>query len=118
MKVESNPRVTYRISTVDDIENFTGKKPESSMRSISFFLDGELSGIGGYKIENGNFVVFSDIKENVIVSKQTIWRCAKIVMDMIEEKGLPMYALSHNKKFVEKLGFKQFKDEVFVWGRK
>jgi len=79
----------------------------ASMRALVFFLNGELSGIGGYKIENGNLVVFSDLKEGVKVSKHTIWRCTKIIMDMVKEKGRPMYSVAENPELLKRLGFKQ-----------
>ena len=107
-------RVTYKLATQKDIEEYYGKVP-ATMKAMIFYVDGEPAGIGGYRMLNGSFVIFSEIKENVKVSKQTIWRCAKIVMDMIAREKTTMYAVAGNERFCEKLGMKRFHGETYQW---
>lgn len=116
----SNPRVTYKDATQDDLISYYGSTPAFSVRAIIFYLDGEVAAIGGWKIENGSYVVFSEIKEGVKVEKATVFRCARVILEMVSEKGCPMYAATDNHKFLEKLGFKPFETvsdnkEFFVW---
>lgn len=116
----SNPRVSYRPATQEDLTEFYGEHPPFSIKAIAFMLDGQIAALGGWKIENGSYVIFSEIKEGVTVEKATIFRCAKIILDMVSEQGCPMYAATHNQKFLEKLGFQPFdtvtnSKEFYVW---
>lgn len=111
----SNPRVTYRVASAEDIEGVTGEKPVYSVKALAFFYDGELAGIGGYKIHNGSYVAFSDIKKGVEAPKLTIYRCALIIMDLIKSKGLPMFASAENPELCERLGFERFNGDLYKW---
>ena len=102
--LKSNPSVTYRPSVKEDIVDFYGCVPVT-MRSISFFLDGELAAIGGYKVQDGVVVIFSDIKEWAKTHKQSVWRCAKIVREFVKKTDAIIYAVAENCDFVSKLGF-------------
>ena len=118
--VPSNLRVTYKDATEDDLVAYYGQKPPFSIKGIIFFVDGEMAAIGGWKIQNHRYVVFSEIKEGVKVEKATVFRCAKVIMKMVSEKGCPMYAATENHKFLEKLGFKPFETvsdnkEFYEW---
>lgn len=113
--LKSNPRVTYRKATIEDVIAATGAEPKNSLRAIAFFLDGKIAGLGGYKIENGSYVIFSDIKDNLDVSKQTIFRCAKVIMDFVKSKGVPMYVKAHNPELCERLGLQKFKEDIYKW---
>lgn len=103
-KLKGNESVEYRHATSRDIEEFYGYIP-ATMKALIFFVNGTPSGLGGYKMENGNLIVFSDIRENVKVNKYTILRCANVIMDFIKEKDTPMYAVTNNKKLLKSLGF-------------
>lgn len=116
----SNPRVTYKNATQADLLEYYGDYPPYTLKALVFYVDGELAGIGGWKIENGSYVVFSEIRENVTIEKATVFRCARIVMKMVAEQGSPMYAATDNQRLLEKLGFKPFETvsdnrEFFVW---
>lgn len=118
--LKSNPRITYRSATAGDLEDFWGEYPPVSVRAVAFFLDGKIVGIGGWKMEGGSFVLFSEIKDGVKVEKATIFRCARIVMDMAAENKCPMHAATDNPRFLESLGFQPFDTvtnakEFFVW---
>ena len=113
--LKSNPSITYRVATQSDIEIFYGQKAPYTMKAIIFFLDGVPFGIGGYKIDSSRFIIFSEMKENVKVSKYTILRCAKIIMDLVKERGSVMIAASQNKKLCEMFGLKHVDGEIFEW---
>jgi len=111
--LESNPRVTYRIATKEDIEAFTGGGVPYTLKALAFFYDGKPAGIGGYKIENGNFVVFSDILKDVDAPKLTIYRCALKIMELIRAKGLPMYVVADNPSLCKRMGFEPYVGSVW-----
>lgn len=111
----ANPRITYRLATAEDVEAMIGCKSPHSVMAYVFFLDGMPWGLGGYKIENGNFVVFSDIKKDVKLPKMTIFRCGKKVMDLIAAKKLPMYVVADNADLIKRLGFEHYQGSVYKW---
>lgn len=115
MVLRGNERVTYRIATEKDVVDYWGAPSPYTIKAVAFFLDDVVSGLAGWKFENGRFVIFSDIGKDVDVPRQTIWRCAKVVMSLIREKKTPMYAVAHNKDFCEKLGFKHLDGETYTW---
>ena len=115
MVLPSNPRVTYKIASVEDIIAMTGEKPKASLRALVFYLDGIPSGLGGYKLENGAYILFSDIKESVNVSKLTIFRCAKIIMEFAKKRGMSMYAVGGNPDLLERLGLVHIGDGDYKW---
>ena len=115
MRLKQNPRVEYRIATAQDATDFYGKVPAYSFRGLAFFVDGKIAGIAGYKIDSGRFVIFSDIAEGVTVNKQTIFRCAKIVMDFVSGKKCPMIAGTDNPRFCESLGMKHLSGDTYTW---
>lgn len=111
--LNGNPRVTYKLATAEDIEAVTGQKSPYTAKAYVFYWDGKPAGLGGYKLENGNFVVFSDIKKDVDAPKLTVYRCVLKVMEMIRSKGLPMYAVAENPELCERIGFKRFAGDVY-----
>lgn len=111
--LEGNPRVGYRMATAEDIEAVTGQKSPYTCRAYAFFYDGVPVALGGYKIENGNFVVFSDIKKDVDAPKLTVYRCVLKVMEMVKAKKLPMYAVAENPDLCERIGFKRMSGDVY-----
>lgn len=114
--IRGNPRVTYSPITREDIEHFRGDTCNGqTVRGLAFFVDGELSGIGGVQYSKDGILAFSEIKEGVTVSKATVWRCTKLVMEMIDKRKLPVCAISdpdHKTapSFLERLGFLPVKD--------
>ena len=89
--------LTYRHATRDDLVAFYGKAPACSIRAL-VFLDGDkIVAIGGMKREDGRWVAFSEIKPDVKLGKLTIWRCAKLVMEMLEAMKLPIWAVAEQQ---------------------
>jgi hypothetical protein len=113
--VDGSNGVTYKLANHGDMIAYYGGNPPYSSKSIIFYKDGEMIGIGGYKIDCGNFVIFSEIKENARLNKQTIWRCGRVIMDFIKGHGIKMLAVSSNKKLCEALGLIHVGEELFLW---
>ena len=112
--LSGNRHVTYRSAVQQDYIDFYGERLLWSARSIAFFYDGVVVGLGGYKIHNGSYVIFSDIAEGDY-PKLSVWRCAKIVMKMIGEVGTPMYAVAENDGFCERLGMNREEGDLYTW---
>jgi hypothetical protein len=110
MILKHNPRVEIRPSTKEDYQAFYGfEAMPFTVRSLSFFLDGALKGLGGVRLERGVYIAFSDMKEDVKVSKATIYRCGLAVMGLIKEMGISVLAVAKNDQtapaFLKRLGF-------------
>ena len=125
--MKHNPRVTSRPATIEDIKSFYNIETlPYSIKALVFFLDGELSGIGGVRFQHGHYVVFSDILENVKVPRATILRCAHMIMDMAKQTHKELYAVKHEslvsaKRLLQSLGFNYLKPsedgDVYLWHR-
>ena len=106
-----NPRLEIRPATIDDIKKFYGMdKLPFSAQCLAFFLDGELSGLGGVRFGNGYSIAFSDIRPDIRVSKMTIYRCALEIMKMVDAIKTPVVAIKNEnlksaKRLLESLGF-------------
>lgn len=92
-----------------------------STKGYVFLLDGEYVGAAGVEMRPDSFYVFSEMKEDAKLSKQTIWRCANLVSDMIDKIPATKVATSDvgNKsahKFCEKFGYEEYaRDDVLVY---
>lgn len=110
MIMKHNQRVEIRPSTAADFCAFYDfKTMPFTARSLSFFIDGTLAGLGGVRLEKGCYIAFSDMKEDVKVSKATIYRCGLEVMALIKNMGISVVAVAKNDqnaaKFLKRLGF-------------
>lgn len=115
IRLRGNSRVTYRTATRDDVIDYFGGPQMYTIKALAFFIDDKIAGIAGWKYEAGRFVVFSDIGKDVKISKQTIWRCVKVVMEMVRGRKAPMIAVAHNAPLCEKLGFRHVDGEIYEW---
>ena len=113
--LDSNPRVTFRLATAEDVRAVTGKDAPATLKALVFFYDGKPAGIGGYKIERGNYYVFSDINKDVDAPKITVYRCALKIMDLIKARGLPMFTVAENPSLCERMGFEQIAGSLYKW---
>lgn len=113
--LKSNPRITYRTATDEDIVSYYGHKSPYTIRALAFFYDGVLSGLAGYKWDGGHFVIFSEIKPELKVSKTSVFRCAKILLQFCGEKKSPMIAVATNPELCKKLGFTHLNGEIYEW---
>lgn len=111
--------VRYRPLTLDDFSQFYNvESPRSTVKGLAFLIDDEVVGVAGVEIRKGFFYAFSDIKENVNVSKVTVWRCAIIVKDWLRELKTDVYACASEHfdgapRLLQRLGFTK-KDGFYV----
>lgn len=122
-------KLKIRPATMHDILRWykeTGQEyPGWSMRAITTEHNGKLLGLTGvYYQGKGNLpVAFSDMTPELSKHKKIIARAARMVMRMIEERGIPTLALcdtESGRKFCEKIGFKLSMEEagkgsVMIW---
>lgn len=109
-KMPNAGELTYRQASAEDLIAFYGEKPKTSMRAIVFFQGDKIVAIGGVKRELGRVVAFSEIKPDANLSKMTIGRGARIVMDMIRTYKVPVWAAAERKgdetaKLIKHFGF-------------
>lgn len=107
-----NPHLDIRPSTAQEyMDWYEMDRMPFSVRSLSFYYDGALAGLGGVRFEHGVHYVFSDIKD-ITVPRATVWRCALEVMKMVREMGIVAYAVQKtdimtSERFLKRLGFKR-----------
>lgn len=118
--LDKRGRAFYQPITLSDFQEFyKDTHPPVTIRGYSFFLDDDLVAISGVRNEGGGcFIAFSDMKEGVIVKKATIWRAALVVMNMIDEMHVPVFAfvnpaLDTAPRFLTRLGFVMVSDGVY-----
>ena len=105
----------YRIATYDDYTKWYGGRQKFGAKAYAFFKDEEMVALAGYKLQQNMFIIFSEIKENVILDKLTIFRAAKVVMELSKEINAPKYAVSDNDRLCEALGGFKYMEGEFIW---
>ena len=117
---DKNDRISFRPITLSDYQEFyQNQTPPVTVRGYSFFVDDKLVAIGGIRNEGGGyFIAFSDIKESAIVEKAAVWRNSLIVMRMIDDMHIPVFAIANPDlptapRFLTRLGFVEVRDGVY-----
>lgn len=115
--------VVIRQATAEDMKLFF---PDGSPRTSYSWLatyKGEPACLAGLILERGGCIAYSEMRE-VNAPKQTIWRTARALLELIVALGLPMHAAcdvgnERTQAFVQRLGFtkeRKFNDsELFSW---
>lgn len=81
--------LTFRDATRADFVAFYGRTPPFTLRAALAERDGEIVGIGGYYLENGVAVAFTD---NRGLTKREAVHCGRKVMAMLRELKVPIVA--------------------------
>lgn len=115
MELKGGSGVSYRLATSEDFTKWYGGRQKYGAKAYIFIRDGEPIGIGGYKLHDKLFIIFSEIKENVILDKLTIYRAAKVIMELCSEVKTIKLAVSNNKRLCEMLGGKETNKGEFIW---
>ena len=105
-----NPNVEIRQATAADIEGFYGIPTRSSCLAWVAFWKGKPACLAGIAFEDVVMVGFSMMKEDIDAPPITVWRTAKILLELIKSKGFPLFAKANERKhnsgkFLESLGF-------------
>jgi hypothetical protein len=96
---------------------------KKSIKGYVFTMHGQYAGIAGIEYRDGYYILFSEIKENAIVSKGLIFRCALFVMEFVKGLRVPVLATSNKcneraHSFVKAMGFKEYSErdnDVFFY---
>lgn len=106
----------------DAIDFYDGKPPSNSFHGFVAVQEGRVIGIAGVYYDGPVQVAFSDMKEEMKKYKKDIIRGTRLVMQMIEKRGLTVYAECAEGRaanFVRRVGFKEIKTvddkKVMVW---
>lgn len=120
-----NPRVSIKPTKPEDIESLVGPGfIYGTFKGVTFFLDGAPAGMAGVTYADGYYIVFSEIRENVKVSKATIYRCALAFVETLKTLDAPVYAVKSKifpfaSNFLERMGFKLYDtiegQEIYLW---
>jgi hypothetical protein len=86
------PRLEIRPATAEDFRAVYSRAPHRTMRALVALLDGEPVGFGGYFLEDGVAVAFSDMHGALAGRKKDIIRCARQLMAFIRSAQLPTVA--------------------------
>lgn len=111
-------------ATKNDVINIYGMPMNSSMKGVSVFIDGQLSGIGGIYYTKFNVMAFAHIKPLLRKYPVTIWRCAMKIKELIEASNAPVYSIADPKieksdDLLMKMGFrfinKTHQGDLYEW---
>ncbi|PJF23516.1 MAG: hypothetical protein CUN56_00520 [Phototrophicales bacterium] len=116
-------RVSVQPIRSGDIKEYCGAQTRFPSIGYVFFYNGEYAGITGIELRSPAYVLFSDISADLKIPKQTIWRCANIVVKDFAQRYKPLVAFSDinsrsSRKFCERLGFIEYyrdKDVVYYY---
>lgn len=112
--LKSNPRITYRVATGHDVVDLLGHLSPYTMKALAFFLDGKIVGLAGYKLEAGRYIIFSDFTATDQIPAQSVYRCAKIVIQFCKSLDVPMFIVGGNYPLFDKLGLNKIEEGVYV----
>lgn len=107
--------VYYHLATLDDYINYYGSRPAYSARAYIFYKGDEPVGIGGYKLDSGRYILFSEIKESGILDKLTIVRAGKVIVSLIDELNVPVMASSKNERLCELFDGVKVGEDTYIW---
>jgi hypothetical protein len=107
--------VTYRLATQSDFIRYYGGRPPFSAKAFIFYKDNDPVAIGGYKIDSGSFILFSEIKENAILDKVTIVRAGKVIITLLDDLKCPVYASSKKDKLCKMFGADKIGEDTYIW---
>lgn len=110
--------VTFRPATARDFETFYGRPAPQTVRALVAVKDGEVIGLGGYWLRDGDAVAFSDIKPEFRKRPKEILKAARLLVGYLREKGIPMVAEAspHEKNSPRMLrwaGFEQIEGSLY-----
>jgi len=110
--LKSNKRISYRpITKIDFKSYYNYDNIKQTIKGFSFFYDGKLSGVAGIVYGDGYMYMFSEYDKDINVSKLSIWRCTKLVIDMVDKMRIGVFAecnpnIPNANRFLERLGFR------------
>ena len=109
--------ITSRPATLTDFRTFYEREPPQTFRAIVVeSTDGDVVGFGGYWIEGGVAVAFSDIKD---LSKKDTVRAAHHLHDFLRDRNFPVIAPPASEEYgdtaMRHFGFEPVGD-IYIMG--
>lgn len=101
--------IEIRPATEDDLMNFYGKMPPTTVRAIVAVRDGVVECVAGITVQEKILIAFSDTRTTA--NKKTIWQTARRMVEWMRKYN-PTVLLTpeqmQSDKFLKKLGFTHF----------
>ena len=99
-----------RTATTKDAYNFYGRMPTNSFKGIVAVEGDKVIGIGGLFYTKSNLIAFSDMKPEMRPYKKAMVKGCRIIMDMVKNAEVPVYAVANSneptaKNLLKRLGF-------------
>ena len=109
--------IEARPATAADIRSFYGDDWPTTMRAMVVLMDGKLAGIAGIVREGPGYKLFSDSIPELEphLRSMTVLRAVKKVLEFTESSRLPVAAVSDNPDLLERIGFKHFGGDEYLW---
>lgn len=109
--------ITWDTASSRDIDAFYQHRPRETLRAIAIRLNGEPVAIIGLAKEPDRDRAFSEYKPALCpyLKSMTVLRAIKAFMRWVEASRVPVYAVSEGTGLLERLGFQDIGEGVFVW---
>lgn len=112
--------IEVKPATSELIKAFYGHEFPRSMKSLVAVRDDEVLGVIGVYPENGQQVVFMDLKDELRRHPRVLIQGSKTFMRWVRETKMPTCARCDDtipaaKRFLEHFGFRHLNKGVFVW---
>jgi hypothetical protein len=87
------------------------------MRAVVLLLDGEPAGIVGIAAEGPYQKLFSDVRPDMEphLRRMAMMRALKRVQDWVRASPQQVFSESTNRALLERLGFEQIEEGIFIW---
>ena len=102
-----------RPATLSDFEAFYGRKPPISLRALAAVRDNTIVGIGGYYIQNGLAVAFTD---SISMTKREVIQAGRAFMAFIRGLKIDVVAQCNpasGDTVLKHYGFKPYRDDAW-----
>ena len=112
--------IEVKTATPELIQAFYGHGLPRSMRSLVAVRGDEVLGVIGIYPENGQQLVFMDLKDELRNHPRVFIKAGRIFMRWVREAKMPTCArcdetIPAARRFLEHYGFRHLNKGVFVW---
>lgn len=110
--------VVIRPAVRSDFEEWHGIAPRTSCRMWVVEYEGISAAIFGYTLEDGYGYAFSQMREDLTVSKRLILETSKRMVEILTARNVPLIAEARSEmsgKLLARLGFKHLDGDLYTW---
>jgi hypothetical protein len=109
--------VAWRYATAADVRSFYGESVKPTLRAVALLVDGAPAAIVGLASEGPYQKLFSDERPEFEPHRRSmaVLRAIKRVQDWIRACPQVVFSESQNRPLLERLGFQQIEEGIFVW---